>query len=250
MSFQGLPCWYELTTTDPAASQRFYGALLGWAFCDSGMPGMDYRLAQAEGALVAGLAAAAPGTPEGWLVYFAVERVDDSCAQIAGLGGTVLVPPTDIPGTGRFAVATDPQGAAFGLLQPLDDHAGGAFDQAKAGHGNWHELTVPDPVAALAFYGAVLGWDEAEAMDMGAMGTYHIIGCQGQQIGGIMRTPAPEVPPMWAPYFGHPSIKAGMDQIAALGGKTFMGPMEVPGGAFVCMAFDPRGACFALVGGA
>lgn len=250
MNFHGLPCWYELATEDAAGSQGFYGPLLGWDFADAQMPGFDYTLAQCQGQMVAGLFPPPEGAPEGWLVYFAVTDVDAACVQIAGLGGSVLMPPADIPETGRFAVAADPQGAVFGLLQPLDGQQGGAFDQAKAGHGNWHELTVPDPVAAMAFYGAVLGWDEAEAMDMGAMGKYHIIGCQGQQIGGMMRPPAPEVPPMWAPYFGHPSIKAGMDQIAASGGKMLMGPMEVPGGAFVCMALDPRGACFALVGGA
>lgn len=250
MRFHGSPCWYELTTADAAGSQGFYGPLLGWTFRDAGMPGMDYTLATAEGAMVAGLFAPPPGTPEGWLVYFAVDAVDATCAQIADLGGAVLMQPADIPDTGRFAVAADPQGAVFGLLQPLEGQQGNAFDQTKAGHGNWHELTVPDPVAALAFYGAVLGWEQAEAMDMGAMGTYHIIGWQGQQIGGIMRPPEPGIPAMWAPYFGHPSIKAAMEMITASGGRILMGPMEVPGGAFVCMALDPRGACFALVGGA
>jgi predicted enzyme related to lactoylglutathione lyase len=32
------------------------------------------------------------------------------------LGASVIVEPRDIPGTGRFAVLLDPQGAAFGLF--------------------------------------------------------------------------------------------------------------------------------------
>ena len=35
------------------------------------------------------------------------------------LGGQVVVPPYDMPGTGlRQAVVTDPQGATFSLTQP------------------------------------------------------------------------------------------------------------------------------------
>ena len=33
------------------------------------------------------------------------------------MGATVVVEPTDIPNAGRFAVLTDPQGAAFGLFK-------------------------------------------------------------------------------------------------------------------------------------
>ena len=51
----GTPCWYELTTRDTAASQAFYGALLGWAYQDAGMEGFDYTLAMAGEAMVAGL---------------------------------------------------------------------------------------------------------------------------------------------------------------------------------------------------
>jgi predicted enzyme related to lactoylglutathione lyase len=35
----------------------------------------------------------------------------------ASLGASVIADPADIPGTGRFAVLIDPQGAAFALFQ-------------------------------------------------------------------------------------------------------------------------------------
>ena len=40
MSFQGNPCWYELTTSqgDLKAAGEFYARVLGWAVQDSGMP--------------------------------------------------------------------------------------------------------------------------------------------------------------------------------------------------------------------
>ena len=35
----------------------------------------------------------------------------------ASLGATTYVPPSDIPGMGRFAVLADPQGAAFAIYR-------------------------------------------------------------------------------------------------------------------------------------
>jgi len=250
MTYHGSPCWYELTTADTAASQAFYGPILGWTFRDSGMQGFTYTLGCAGEAMVSGLYAPMEGMGEYWVIYFAVEDVDATCARVPALGGTICMEPADIPNVGRFAVVADPLGATFCLLQPLDGQMSQAFDQMKSGHGNWHELMVADPVAAMGFYGALLGWTPSTVMPMGEMGNYHLIGWQGRDIGGMMGLPAPEVPPNWLPYFGVPSIKAAMAQIAAGGGSVEMGPMEVPGGAFVCQAKDPRGVWFALVGGA
>ena len=58
------------------------------------------------------------GTPSYWLVYFASDDVDATVAKLTSLGGGVHHPPEDIPEVGRFAVAHDPQGGVFGLLQP------------------------------------------------------------------------------------------------------------------------------------
>jgi predicted enzyme related to lactoylglutathione lyase len=33
------------------------------------------------------------------------------------MGGEVMVPPTDIPNIGRFAMLTDPQGADFAVIR-------------------------------------------------------------------------------------------------------------------------------------
>lgn len=57
------------------------------------------------------------GIPPHWMIYVAVDDVDKTAAQCAKLGGTVCVPPTDIP-VGRFAVLNDPQGAAISIYKP------------------------------------------------------------------------------------------------------------------------------------
>jgi predicted enzyme related to lactoylglutathione lyase len=61
--------------------------------------------------------------PSHWLPYFAVEDCDQISAKAQEMGATVLQPPTDIPGTGKFSVLLDPQGAAFAILkmEPMEE---------------------------------------------------------------------------------------------------------------------------------
>lgn len=253
---QGTPCWYELDTHggNLGAAETFYGAVLGWSVQDAGMEGFDYHLASVNGAMVAGmmeLPAAAGALEPSWTIYFAVDDADASAAKIKRLGGRIVTDPADIPGTGRFAVATDAQGVRFGILQPEPmpgrEGAGGAFDQNKEGHGAWNELMTGDPQAGFDFYAKLFGWKKSQAVDMGPMGTYQLFAHDGADIGGMMglgQAPAP----MWLPYFRTNGVAAAIERIAAAGGKLMHGPVEVPGGAFIAVAEDPQGAHFAVVG--
>ncbi len=255
--YHGKPCWFELDTARgglPAASD-FYGKVFGWSVADSGMPDFSYLLASHGGDMVAGLMEIPPGydgIPPNWLIYLDVDDCDAAAEKIALLGGTVHKPPADIPGTGRFAVAADPQGAVFGILQPLPMQPQpaaetGAFDQKKEGHGNWIELMSTDPVAGFAFYAELFGWTAGDAMDMGAMGKYQLFRWNGTDIGGMMGLGNAPVS-CWLPYFGTNGVEPAMQRIRDAGGEIVSGPHEVPGPAFIAVARDPQGAHFAIVG--
>lgn len=258
MSFHGLPCWYELSTNEGAldAAGTFYGKVFGWNVTDSGMEGFDYRLAKAGEAMVAGLMVMpqeAGAMPPMWTAYFAVEDIDAAVADMQKAGAKLYVPVTQIPETGRFAILADPQGTGFGVLEPAPMEggppAGGAFDQQKTGHGNWHELQSPDPTAAMAFYTGAFGWTASRSVDLGDMGRYDMFARAGADIGGMMRV-QPGGPPtgFWLPYFGIESVDAAIGRVKAAGGRILTGPAEVPGGAFIAVAADPQGAGFAMVG--
>ena len=246
-SDHGAPCWYELSTSDIAGAQAFYATILGWNVADSGMPGMDYRLGSMGDAMVSGMMQGEPGMPVAWTIYFAVTNADATFAQALALGASPVVPPADIPDTGRYAIMADPQGAAFGILQPLPGGPGGAWDLNKTGHGNWNELITADPAAALAFYTALFGWDVTQSMPMGPDMTYHILSWNGTNMGGAF-APAPPAPAYWKPYFAVASANASIPVIAAAGGTLLRGPDEVPGGAFALQVKDPQGAALGLVG--
>ncbi|MGO4854218.1 VOC family protein [Phaeovulum sp. W22_SRMD_FR3] len=256
MTHHGSPCWYELSTTPGALADAgaFYARVLGWSVEDAGMPDFTYHLAQAGGEMVAGLMempADVAGMPPFWLLYFAVEDADVAVAQMQAAGATVHRPVTPIPGTGRFAILADPQGAAFGVLEPLPGGTGTAYNAQKQGHGNWHELMCGDPKAAMGFYGPMFNWQTSRSMDMGAMGTYDVFAWQGTDIGGMLRAmpgPSGAGQAFWLPYFGVDSAEKAMARITAARGAIKNGPMEVPGPAYIVIATDPQGAAFAVVG--
>ena len=242
----GAPCWYELGTNDLDGAGRFYSSVLRWTVADAGMPDFAYHLATAsDGSMVAGLMSNAQqeaSPPPNWVVYFTTRDCDETAASIRNAGGSVFVEPSDIPGTGRFAVVSDPQGAVFGILQPLpmdDDSAGGrAFDQSSEGHGGWHELMSPEPRAGFEFYATQFGWTKGDTVDMGDMGTYQVVQHAGADIGGMMGLGNSPVP-AWLTYFGVDSTDAAIERINAAGGAVQHGPMDVPGGAIIAIRDRP-----------
>lgn len=117
----GALCWMELATPDPAGSRAFFQRLLGWGAKVSTDMGFEYTEFQQGGESLAGMMAmdgpAWEGISPHWMAYIQVEDADAAAAQAQALGGVVCVPPTDIPGVGRFAVLTDPQGATISVLR-------------------------------------------------------------------------------------------------------------------------------------
>jgi predicted enzyme related to lactoylglutathione lyase len=107
----------QLNTSDPDAAQRFYEALFDWRVEQVSAGDMPYWGIYNGDRLNGGMAPLPPDSPapSHWLVYFGTDDVEASAEQIGSLGGTVMVPPREVPG-GRILVAQDPQGAVFALF--------------------------------------------------------------------------------------------------------------------------------------
>jgi predicted enzyme related to lactoylglutathione lyase len=113
----GTPCWAELDTNDPAAAEKFYTAVFPWKAKKS----PEYTEWQLGDKSIGGMMKIPKEwgpVPPNWLVYFMVEDVDASTEKAKQLGASPMVPPTDIPNTGRFSVVKDPQGAVFAVFKP------------------------------------------------------------------------------------------------------------------------------------
>jgi uncharacterized protein len=118
----GALCWTELNTRDTKAAEAFYTKLFGWT-AKHGAPGapMEYTEFNTQGPPSIGMMPInehmPAHVPSYWMPYFQVADCDASTAKATANGGKVMVPPTDIPKTGRFSIVTDPQGAMFALFK-------------------------------------------------------------------------------------------------------------------------------------
>ncbi len=247
--------WYELMTSDPVAAQAFYRHVVGWTTKDMPIEGMTYTILEAGGVGVAGLMgtppdAAAAGARPAWSGYIGVDDVDAMAARIAGAGGKVCMPPTDIPTVGRFAVLADPQGATFMLFKPLPHDGDKPSPPANMAPGaiGWREHYANDLDAAWNFYASMFGWTKGDAIPMGDMGNYQLFRTgTGDPDGGMMKR-GPGMPgPLWQFYFNVDAIDAAIERVNARGGRIVEGPHEVPGGMWIVIGVDPQGASFALL---
>ncbi len=123
MNEPGALTYNELLTNDVDRAGKFYVQTIGWTTqaVDMGPMG-TYTLFKRTGDKndKGGMMPIGPnmkGVPPHWLAYFAVADCDASAKKVSELRGKVLMPPTDIPNVGRFAVVQDPQGATFALFK-------------------------------------------------------------------------------------------------------------------------------------
>ena len=256
---EGTPIWYELLTADAAASTAFYEHVIGWTVQPAQPGGIDYRMLDTGGGdFVGGLMQLTPEMKSGgakptWLFYIGVDDVDASFAKVKAARGRELMAPFDIPGAGRAAFVTDPQGNPFYIMRGASDRSSTAWDRTGMGKCNWNELLTADQVAGNAFYADVFGWSYPDKMALPAdMGDYVFVEAGGATIGATMKHPgdghsaAPA--PGWRFYFRTPDIDATAAKVAEAGGVVVMGPHDVPGGDRILLASDPHGVVFGAVG--
>jgi predicted enzyme related to lactoylglutathione lyase len=169
----------------------------------------------------------AAGVPPNWLGYVDVANVDESAKRVQQLGGKVLVPGTDIPDIGRFAVIADPQGAVLALYS--SSNPSDAVPGRGPGHFSWAELNTTDWKAAWKFYSELFGWKPTQSM--GGM----------SNAATMIKAPA-----HWLHYVTVPNADEAAKQVVAKGGKVLNGPMDVPGGGRIAQCMDPQGGMFAV----
>jgi uncharacterized protein len=241
--------WHELGTTDVDAAATFYPQVTPWT--TQPMEGMDdYTLWMNGEEPVGGLmssrgGAGAQGASAQWIPYVHIYDVDETVRTVKSSGGTVLVPPREVPSVGCWAVLADPQCAAIGVYEPADN-APAPYKAAKVGEFSWHELITTDYQAAFEFYRKLFRWETTGQHDMGSMGTYHMFGQKGAAYGGMFNAPDASSSPMWVSYVRIPDVRAAATKIADAGGAVVVEPHEVPGGDWIVRCRDAQGATFAL----
>ena len=110
----------EFPATDIDRAQRFWSAVFGWSFGDSGMPGMDYRMARVNDNAGVALMPGETGHPN---FYFDTDDIDASIAKVREHGGKAE-DKMPIPHVGWFAHCSDTEGNDFSLFQSDESATG------------------------------------------------------------------------------------------------------------------------------
>jgi hypothetical protein len=122
----GTAVWADLNTPNPAKAASFYRDLFGWKIvAGKNMAPVgpnDYGHIVNGDEFIGGIPPTSdlpPGVPAHWLIYFAVPDCDAAAASTRTAGGAVLMPPMTMKEVRKFAVLSDPQGAAFAVVETL-----------------------------------------------------------------------------------------------------------------------------------
>lgn len=244
----GAPCWVSLLAHSLSATQEFYGALFGWEFRPGPQHFGPYARAFLDGREVAGLGELAPDRhlPVAWTTYLASDDTDATAEQIRSCGGTVGVGPLDADDdAGRMAIASDPQGAIFGIWQGRSMM--GTTITGDPGTPAWNELVTRDTSSVLPFYEHVFGY-EAEPVvsaDFDYL-TLHLKDHPVAGIHGVGNSLPRDRGSHWMTYFAVTDTDAAARRVTQLGGHVLHPARDSVHGRMATVA-DSEGAAFTII---
>ena len=107
------PVHWEIPSTNVRKSSEFYTALFGWQA--SGVSD-SYAMLAVDGGVGGGIVRVERMPGPGVDVYFGVDDIPATLERVTGLGGTPVVPKSEIaPGRGFWAAFLDPCGCRIGI---------------------------------------------------------------------------------------------------------------------------------------
>lgn len=108
--------WFEVMGKDGGALSKFYSDLFGWKIDPA--PN-DYFLATTDGEMAAGGIGTDPSGGTGHVTFYAhTDDLQASLDKAESLGGSTLVPPTEVMEGTTIALFSDPEGHTVGLVKP------------------------------------------------------------------------------------------------------------------------------------
>lgn len=244
----GAPCWADLLTSDPDASERFYGELFGWTARHGDQEKYGgYIMLLSGDAEVAGAMRndGTQGQADAWSVYLASESTEKTVAAAAEHGGSVLMPAMEVPDVGVMGMVADPGGSAIGVWQAKPF---GGFERiAEPGTPAWFELHTRSYADAVPFYRDVFGWDTQVMSDTDGF-RYTTLGKDRSAAAGIMdaTTLPDDYPAGWTVYWAVADVDASLELVGRLGGSVLRPAEDTPFGRLAEIT-DATGARLKLV---
>ena len=152
--------WFDLGAADEGPLRAFYAELFGWKLQRMAE---TYTMLSTGGGINGGIGRSQSGDP--WLAFY-VEVADPQAMldKAVSLGGTIVLPVTDIPDVVTFAMFNDPDGLLIGLIKARQGVEGAASSAGEGAAVDWFEVLGSDAKSLQAFYGELFGWSFNDAM--------------------------------------------------------------------------------------
>jgi predicted enzyme related to lactoylglutathione lyase len=111
----------------------------------------------------------------------------------------------------------------------------------------WIGTSQPDPRAAVAFYGGLLGWDFEDVMGPGSPGGYFIARLDGGDVAAVGSLPEGGPPAAsWNTYIWVESADESSSKVLDAGGRILTEPFDVMDAGRMAVCSDPEGAAFCV----
>jgi len=109
----------EFSANDLKAAEKFFSDVFGWKVQQ--MPEMNYAMYETGEGVGGGFNPVSDTNLAGTILpHIGTNDVNATLADIESHGGKTLVPKTEIPGMGWFAIFSDPTGNQIGLYEAAD----------------------------------------------------------------------------------------------------------------------------------
>lgn len=236
----------EYTTSDPLKAREFYGPVFGWKTEHDER--FDYVQAFPPNGPSIGFPRSNP--EQGWnpgdhTLYLGSPDLQASLNQVAQAGGQILVPATDMPGIGSWALFSGPGGVRYALFKSETSEAETQTQHATiADHPIVHiEFLTDDPASASQFAQQMFGWQTGYLPEF----DYHTVLLPNNLGGAYPKPGAPGVKSGTViVYIGTADLDATARQIEAAGGRITLPKTEVPGMGWMAHFTDPTGNLLGL----
>jgi hypothetical protein len=248
ISSPGKFIWFDLATPAIVNQQAFYEDVFGWTYQTPVRTEDGYILVMNSGTAIAGMFSAEPqgGEQDGatWIALMSVTDVGNALQAVQANGGKVEQQAVQVSQRGRHALASDPGGALFGVL---DSDSGDSPDQeVPVGGILWVDLFTRDVEKMAGFYKELAPYSVTErVVREGFSG--RLLSAQDMPRAGIVPVDEEANRSAWVPYVRVDNVETTLEKVVQGGGFAIVVPDKEILDGNLAVFVDPNGAVMGLV---
>lgn len=224
---------FEILSNMPEKLNEFYSKAFGWSITADNP--MNYGIVDtnAGAGINGGIGPTQVGKPM-TTIYIICPSLDDTLERAQKLGGTVLMPASEVMPMLTIAWIADPEGNAIGLIQEVPEEGPGP-SKGKGFAVDWFEIGGKDASSLHTFYGELFEWNIKADNEW----NYGQVDDNGRGISGGVGPAQGE--PYVTFYIAVPDLAKALVTVNKAGGKTVMEPMKVGEDTDIAQFTDPEG---------